>query len=89
MPRYKVLSPGYMNDILHKPDHHRHGFVVTDKALKPVPSWLELVKPETAAQKKSREKADADDQEQVKEDKKDIDAASFMSKPGDAVEVLG
>ena len=77
-----------MNGTLHKPDHFRHGHVITDKPLKPVPSWLKLVKEETAAQKNSRKKAKADDVRKVAEDKKEIDGASFMSKPGE-IETLG
>ena len=89
MPRYKVLKEGFMNNTLCKPGHPRHGFVNTDKPLKPVPSWLEPVKAETAAQKKAREKQAEADAEQVAEDKKGIAGASFMNNPGEKVETLG
>jgi len=73
MPRYKVIRPGYINDVYHTPGHPRHGHVVTDKPLKPVPSWLQPVKGETAKQRATRLKAAEKAAEEVAKGKKEID----------------
>ena len=78
MPRYRVTAPGYWGKTLHKPGHPRHGFVITDKPIKPVPSWLKLVKAETPAEKKTREDQAATDAKQVAGDKQEISDVSFM-----------
>lgn len=81
MPRYKVIAPGFINKTLHKPGHPRHGFVVTDKPLKPVPSWLEKVKEETARQKSDREGAAKDAIQKAADDKKDVASIDFGNAP--------
>lgn len=80
MPRYEVIKPGFMNDTLHKPGHPRHGHVITDKPLKPIPSWLKLAKDESAGQKKARAKADKAGADKAKDDKQDIENASFLGE---------
>ena len=60
MPRYKVLAEGFWEGVTRKPGHPRHGVVHTDKKLKKVPSWLELMPEETKAEKAAREQQDAD-----------------------------
>lgn len=93
MPRYKVTARGFMGSIFYEPGHPRKGVVITDKPLKLVPSWLELMEEETAAQKKSRKKAEAGktkaDAEKTEQDKVDIDSVTFTeSEPGANVETL-
>ena len=89
MPRYEVIAPGFMNKTMHRPGSKRHGYVYTDKPLKPVPSWLKLAKAETLAQKKKRHKVEADfmksDAEKAAEDKKEIDAVMFPDGPKSSV----
>lgn len=78
MPSYKVLQPGFFDGVLHKPGHPRHGVVNTEKPLKPVPTWLEPIKAESAAAKKKRAaaaKKAADDKAAAD---KDIENASFL-----------
>lgn len=95
MPKYKVLEKGFYNGQIYSPNGKR-SFLYTDEPLKTVPSWLEVVKPETAAQKKKRiaaEKKIADaDQKKAKEDQKAIDDLTFMgdgeNSTGPGVETL-
>lgn len=94
MPRYEVIEPGFINDTLHKPGHPRHGIVITEKELKPVPSWLKPMSKETAAQRKKRQVEEAKqakvDAEKQKQDKVDVDAVTFTeSVPESSVETLG
>lgn len=92
MPRYKVLEPGFHNGILHKPEHPRNNVVVVDKPFKKTPSWLELIKDETAAAKKKRitaEKAeDKTNATKAEQDKVDVDNVTFTEPSGTTVEVL-
>lgn len=85
MPRYKVLKKGFINDTMHKPGHPKHGYVYTDKPLKPVPSWLKLIKEETPAQKKKREaaeeKAEVEAAKKAEQDKIDKDSVTFTEDP--------
>lgn len=92
MPRYKVLQKGFYNSKTYDPNGKRN-FLYTDKTLKPVPSWLEAMKAETAAEKKKRltaEKKQAEaDKKKAEQDQKDIQDTSFMGKEGEsAVETL-
>lgn len=94
MPRYKVTAVGFFDGILRKPGGRSHrGVVTTDKALKPVPTWLSLMEEETAAQKKKRVAAEVkeakNNAEKALEDKVDIDAVTFIEpSPGADVETL-
>lgn len=93
MPQYKVLEPGFYDGILYKPNHPRNHTVRTDAPLKKVPSWLKLIKGETAAGSKARRKAEADqakaDADKAKQDKVDVDSVTFTESPKSAgVETL-
>jgi len=91
MPSYKVLKQGFFNGRLYDPEGKRP-MLHTDKPFpnKPkskvenIPSWLESVKSESAAQKKKRlaaEKKDAAEAaEKAEVDQKEIDDASFMGE---------
>jgi len=87
MPKYKVIEEGFYNGKIYKPDGKR-SFLHTDKPLKPVPSWVEVMKAETAAQKKKRvaaeKKADAAAKKKAESDKKDVDDLTFMGDGKDA-----
>lgn len=48
MPSYKVIEPGFFQGIYRTPGHPKHGVVVTDEPLKPVPKWLREIKGESA-----------------------------------------
>lgn len=49
MPSYKVLEPGFFQGIYRTSGHPKHGIVITDKPLDPVPKWLSEIKGETVA----------------------------------------
>lgn len=87
MPRYKVLEKGFLGGVMYDPNGKRP-YVYTDKALKPTPKWLEVIKEETTAQKKKRlatEKKQAEaDKQKAAEDKEDIENTSFMGKEGES-----
>lgn len=91
MPRYKVLEKGFHGGVMYSPD--KRGILTTDKELKPVPSWLEKIKSETAAQRKARlaaEKKAADaDAEKAAQDKVEVDAVTFLESPKSTIETLG
>ena len=69
MPSYKVVAPGFIHGRIYKPNGKRK-VVHTDKPfplknkVEQVPSWLEAMEEETAAQRKAR--------------LKDIAGASFL-----------
>jgi hypothetical protein len=83
MPRYKVLKQGFYNGMLYDPEGKRP-VLDTDEPLKPLPSWVEPMKAETAAAKKKRlaaEKKAADAaKKKSADDEKDIADASFMGE---------
>ena len=92
MPRYKAIKPGYMNKVLCKPGG-KHEIVQTDMPLKPVPSWLQEIPEETAAQKKKRiaaeKKAGKEAEKKAEQDKNDTDSVTFIEPSGtDIVETL-
>lgn len=58
MPTYKVLREGFFGGATYSPDGKRPT-LTTDRPLKPVPSWLEEMKPEVAAEGKKPTKAEA------------------------------
>jgi hypothetical protein len=84
MPRYEVLKPGFMHGKLYKPEHPRNNVVNSDMPLKPIPSWLKLIKDETSSQKKARKAKEASQDkasaEKAKEDKIDIDSVIYPSE---------
>lgn len=92
--RYKVLRPGFIQNKTFSPNGKRN-VVYSDVKLKPVPSWLEEMKPETAAEKKKREAVEKEQSiaaaEKAEEDKQDIASVTFtdpvVSTPG-SVETL-
>jgi len=85
MPRYKAKAQGFFGGVTYDPRPGRRNYLITDKPIKPLPSWLELAGKESAAQKKAREEKDAAAHASVKAAKTDINVASFM---GGATEVL-
>ena len=89
MPSYKVLSPGFINGRLYDPDGKRpvlHADQPFPKkgGKEQVPSWLEAIQSETAAEAKKRKTAETKAAkaaaEKSAEDKKDIAEASFMGE---------
>lgn len=94
MPSYKVITKGFLEGVMYDPDGKRR-MVHRDKPFdkKKMPSWLKPIKSETAGEKKKREavekktaNADAD---KARQDKTDIDNASFMGDgESDAIETL-
>lgn len=88
MARYQVLAQGYHGGVLYTPGDVRHGFLVTNEPLKPVPKWLKPVNDESAAHAKASAKAKADAKEAVDTAKADIKGASFMSDKSSVVETL-
>jgi hypothetical protein len=83
MPKYEVIEQGFWGGVMYSPTGKRK-VLHADKPLKPLPSWLKEVKPETAAEKKKRlaaeevaKKADADKADQ---DRKDVDDMSFLGE---------
>lgn len=87
MPSYKVLKPGFFGGRLYDPEGKRR-VLHTDKKfpmkgkVEQVPTWLEAIKTETAAQKASREASDLKAAEAAalknEADQKEIADASFM-----------
>ena len=86
MPRYRVLKPGFFNSEYYSPTGKR-SVLVTDKPFKKdnIPSWLEAIKEESAAQRKKRESVEsknaADDALKSESDKRDIDSVTFTQAP--------
>lgn len=84
MPSYKAKEDGFFNGQLYGPGRKRTT-VITDKPLKPVPTWLEEVKGETAAEAKARRIAEKKVAEEAKKkaasDKVEIDSVTFIEGP--------
>ena len=82
MPQYKVKSPGFHNGTFYTPAGKRTVLHV-DKAFAKCPLWLMPLKGETAAEKGARTKAANKAAEEAKvqatEDKKSIDAVTFVT----------
>lgn len=96
MPQYKVIAPGFYDGKMYAPDGKRR-VLHTDKPFNkknPMPSWVEVMKPESAAVKKKREAQEESrsvaDAEKAEQDEQDIKDASFMGdgEAGSAVETL-
>lgn len=91
MPSYKVISKGFMFGRTYDPNGRRKT-LHADKPLKPVPSWLEPIKEETAAQRKKRvaaeKKAKAEAAESQKQKQTEIDSVRFDEPTGSKVETL-
>lgn len=89
MPSYKVLKQGFFAGKLYDPNgkrtmvHTDEPFPMKDKK-EQVPSWLEAVEQETAAQKKKRVASEAKAakaaKEKAKSDVQDIGEASFLGE---------
>ena len=82
MPIYKVIAPGFHNDLFYHPEGKRN-ILETDKPFtkkNPMPSWLSEMPEESEALKAKREayeKAQAElEAEKAKQDAEDIKAAS-------------
>ena len=82
--RYKVIANGFYGGITYKPKGKRN-ILHVDKKFKKVPSWLELMKSETAKEKKARVEDEStsseNEAEQAKSDKVEKDAVTFTEKP--------
>ena len=93
MPQYKVKSVGFFNNRMYDPEGKRQVLYVDD-AFKDVPSWLELMKPETEAQKKRRtaneKKKSQETAERMAQDQKDISNAALLGdgEAGSVIETL-
>lgn len=93
MPQYEVIDKGFYDGKVYDPEGKRRT-LHADKPLKPVPSWVKAIKPETAAEKKKRltaEKKQAEeDAKKAEEDAKEINDASFLGdgESGSNVETL-
>ena len=95
MPQYKVIAVGFFGGVMYSPEGKRKT-LHTDTPFKKgkLPTWLEEMKPETAAQKKKREaaaKVAAESAaEQAEQDEKAIEDASFLGEgeSGGNVETL-
>lgn len=87
MPKYRAIQPGFIHGRLYGPNTKRP-VVTTDKPLKPVPSWLEVIseKVETAAEKKKRlaaEKAAAEAAaKEAEKDRSEVVGTSFLDEGG-------
>lgn len=83
MPKYQVIAPGFWEGVLYNPEGKRR-MLHADKPIKPIPSWLKELKPETAAEKKKRlaaeKKAAAENADKAEQDQKDIDNTSFLGE---------
>ena len=89
MPSYKVIEKGFYGGRIYDPNGKRR-VLHTDKPFpkknnkEQVPSWLEPLKSETAAEKKKREAAEKKDAkaaaDKAEQDQKDIADASFMGE---------
>lgn len=94
MATYDVIGTGFIEGILHSPDHKTRNVVITDTPFKKVPSWLKLrdAKKLTPAQKaaatKARREAEEKEFKAVADNKKDIAGATFMATGEGTVETL-
>jgi len=81
---YDVKAPGFYNNMLHTPEGKRRT-VTVEKKFKECPSWLELRKELSAAEKKAAEKDTAEAEKKAadeqEEQKKEIDSVDFVGKP--------
>lgn len=88
MPSYKVIKPCFIDGKTYAPGGKRDVYHA-DKPFKKVPSSLEPIKGETAAEAKKRKAAEKKAAEAAEkkaaEDKKDIDAVTFTEPPSPAV----
>jgi uncharacterized damage-inducible protein DinB len=91
MPQYKVKSPGYYKGELYDPAGKRPTLHV-DKAFTRCPRWLKPMQGETAAEKGARTKALNKEAEEAKlqaaEDKKSIDAVTFVTSAEQTTQTL-
>jgi hypothetical protein len=85
MPKYKVTAPGYHGGHLYHPEGKRK-VLITDKPFskKNMPSWVKLMKSETAEEKEARKAKEAAESkeaaEKAEQDQKDIKEASFLGE---------
>lgn len=86
MPSYKVLETGFFDGRQYSPEGKRP-VLHTDKSFpkgrnkkEQVPSWLERIKDETAAQKGDRNKSSDVAVKKAEDDQKEIDNASFLGE---------
>lgn len=91
MPQYKVLAVGFHGGRMYSPAGKRP-ILHVDKPFKETPSWLEAIKPETAAEKKKRLAEEAlmskEEKEKAKQDKLDIADASLVGDGESVIETL-
>lgn len=89
MPSYKVKEKGFFNGKIYdprgkRPVLHTEKPFEYDKSKKreKVPSWLERIKDETAAEAKARKAAEAKaakaDKDKAAADKQEVESASFL-----------
>ena len=92
MLRYKVLEKGFAKGRMYDPLGKRN-ILHSDEPIKPVPSWLEPMKEESAAAKKKREtataKANLETAERLDNEKSDIEAVTFIEPVGGVAKELG
>jgi len=82
MPQYKVIAPGFFQDLYYHPEGKRK-VLHTDEPFtqkNPLPSWLTEMPKETSAAKSKRKAKDKADKVKAKSDKEDIDDASLVGE---------
>lgn len=88
MPQYRAIDKGFYNGELYGPTHRRRRIVHTEKPLKPVPAWLELMEPEKPDEAKLRQRRTAAqkraDKEQQAEQEKMVKEVTFVNDPAPA-----
>lgn len=83
MPRYPVLKPGFFAGRMYDPNGKRR-ILTTDKPFtaKNKPSWVgDAIGEETDRQRKAREKKESADVAKRADDKKELDAVTFVEEP--------
>ena len=89
--RYRVTAAGFYGGITYNPKGNRN-ILHVEKKFKKVPSWLELMKSETAKEKKARVEDEStsseNDAEQAESDKVEKDAVTFTEGPKSTVQTL-
>jgi len=96
MPRYKVISPGFIDGRMYSPDGKRDVYDTAKPFTKknPMPSWLTEMPKESEAVRKKREAQEASqtaaDGDKSEQDDKDITDASFLGdgEAGSSVETI-
>jgi len=81
MATYRVIKPGFINDVFHHPDDPDHNTATVEKKFKKCPSWLKLIKDAPDEELTSQQKAAITRKKNAEEKQAELDAVNFQEDP--------